>query len=425
MQRRVAITGLGAVTPVGNDVPATWQSLREGRSGIGAITAFDVSSYPVRIAGEVKGFELESYVPEARLRRHLSRAGGFGVAATVQALNDARVDRASYEPHEKGIAMGGTMGRPDFQMLVDLSYARSRSDNRSLIRQGPREVLTRDQNLPMSVMARLADCRGPMISISTACTASAHALGEAYRSIQEGDARLMIAGGYDSLISYLDVLGFGLLGALASGYEDRPQKASRPFERDRVGFVLGEGAVVAVLEDLESARARKARVYAEIVGYGSSMNAYRMTDAPPDGGGTVVAVGAALEESGLGSAGVDYVAAHGTSTPGNDLCETMALKRVFGEDAGRLAISSVKSMTGHLTAAAGALNLAAAVLSIRDQIVPPTINYENADPKLDLDYVPNSARRMPVRAAMLNAFAFGGTNASLVVRQADAAGSAS
>jgi 3-oxoacyl-[acyl-carrier-protein] synthase II len=235
----------------------------------------------------------------------------------------------------------------------------------------------------------------------------------------------MIAGGYDSLISYLDVLGFGLLGALASGYEDRPQKASRPFERDRVGFVLGEGAVVAVLEDLESARARKARVYAEIVGYGSSMNAYRMTDAPPDGGGTVVAVGAALEESGLGSAGVDYVAAHGTSTPGNDLCETMALKRVFGEDAGRLAISSVKSMTGHLTAAAGALNLAAAVLSIRDQIVPPTINYENADPKLDLDYVPNSARRMPVRAAMLNAFAFGGTNASLVVRQADAAGSAS
>jgi 3-oxoacyl-[acyl-carrier-protein] synthase II len=422
MSRRVAITGLGAVTPVGNDVPSTWEALCAGRSGISGITAFDATTYPVRIAGEVKRFNPESYVPEPQLRRHLSRAGGFGVAATVQALTDAGVKAKDYEPHEKGVAMGGTMGRPDFQLLVDISHARAASDNHALIRQGPRDVLIRDQNLPMTVMARLADCRGPMISISTACTASAHALGEAFRSIQEGDARLMIAGGYDSLISYLDVLGFGLLGALAAGFEDKPQKASRPFERDRVGFVLGEGAVVAVLEDLESARTRGARVYAEIVGYGSSMNAYRMTDAPPDGGGTVVAVGAALEESGLGTGAVDYVAAHGTSTPGNDLCETMALKRVFGQNAQRLAVSSVKSMTGHLTAAAGGLNLLSAVLSIRDQVVPPTINYENPDPKLDLDYVPNRARKMRVRAAMLNAFAFGGTNASLVVREPEGAG---
>ena len=425
MRRRVAVTGLGAVTPVGNDVASTWDALCHGRSGVAGITIFDASTYPVRIAAEVKGFDPERYVRDPRLRRHLSRAGGFGVAATVQALDDAGVKAKDYAPEDKGMSMGATMGRPGFQLLVDLSHARSMSENRALIRQGPREVLTRDQNLPMTVMARLADCRGPMIGISTACTASAHSVGEAYRAIQEGDARLMIAGGYDSLISYLDVLGFGLLGALASGFEDRPQKASRPFDRDRVGFVLGEGAVVVVLEDLESARARGARVYAEVAGYGSSMNAYRMTDAPPDGGGTVIAVGAALEESGLGPGGVDYVAAHGTSTPGNDLCETMALKRVFGADASRLAVSSVKSMTGHLTAAAGGLNLLSAVLAIRDQVVPPTINYENPDPKLDLDYVPNRARKTRVRAAMLNAFAFGGTNASLVVREPEGAGRAS
>jgi 3-oxoacyl-[acyl-carrier-protein] synthase II len=204
-------------------------------------------------------------------------------------------------------------------------------------------------------------------------------------------------------------------------YNDDPQKASRPFERDRAGFVLGEGAVVAVLEEREGARARGARILGEIVGYGSSMNAYRMTDAPPDGGGTVVAVANALKESGLRPDEVDYVAAHGTSTPGNDLCETMALKHVFGPDAQRLAVSSVKSMTGHLTAAAGGLNLLAALGALRDQVVPPTINLDNPDPKLDLDYVPNRARRTRVRAAMLNAFAFGGTNASMVVQGADGA----
>jgi 3-oxoacyl-[acyl-carrier-protein] synthase II len=310
------------------------------------------------------------------------------------------------------------MGRPELEEMVEMSHTIHSSEHKRYFRQAPRDVLTRDQNTAMTVMARLAECQGPMISVSTACTASAHAIGEAFRHIQEGDARLMIAGGYDSLISYLDVLGFSLLGALVNSYNDNPQRASRPFERDRAGFVLGEGAVVVVLEDWEGARTRGARIQAEIVGYGSSMNAYRMTDAPPDGGGTIVAVANALKESGLRPDEVDYVAAHGTSTPGNDLCETMALKHVFGEHAPRLAISSVKSMTGHLTAAAGGLNLLAAVGALRDQVVPPTINHENPDPKLDLDYVPNRARKTRVRAAMVNAFAFGGTNASMVVRQA-------
>ena len=419
MARRVAVTGLGAVTPVGNDARTTWESLVAGRSGIGPITNFDASTYPVRIAAEVKGFRLRDHVPDPRLRRHLSRAGGFGVAACLQALADAALRTEDYPPHEKGVAMGATMGRPDIEEMVEMSHTIHESEHHRYFRQAPRDVLTRDQNTATTVMARLAGAQGPLLSVSTACTASAHAIGEAFRHIQEGDARLMVAGGYDSLISYLDVLGFSLLGALASGFNDAPQKASRPFERDRAGFVLGEGAVVAVLEDWEGARARGARIQAEILGYGSSMNAYRMTDAPPDGGGTVVAVANALKESGLRPDELDYVAAHGTSTPGNDLCETMALKRVFGEAARRLAISSVKSMTGHLTAAAGGLNLLAAVGALREQVVPPTINLENPDPKLDLDYVPNHARKTRVRAAMLNAFAFGGTNASLVLRQGE------
>ena len=421
-KRRVAITGLGAVTPVGNDAPTTWNSLVEGRSGIGTIGVFDASTFPVRIAAEVKGFRLEDRVPDRKMRRHLSRAGGFGVAAAREALDQARLAPGDYAPEDKGVAMGATMGRPGLELMIETSLERQRSAGARITRQSPRDVVTRDQNTAMTVMARMAGCEGPMVSISTACTASAHALGEAFRSIQQGDARVMLAGGYDSLISYLDVLGFSLLGALVSGYDDRPEKASRPFERDRAGFVLGEGAAVAVLEDWEGARARGARILAEMVGYASSMNAYRMTDAPPDGGGTIIAVGGALRDSGLRPDEIDYVAAHGTSTPGNDLCETMALKSVFGKDAARLAVSSVKSMTGHLTAAAGGLNLLAAVGALREQVVPPTINLDNADPKLDLDYVPNTARRTRVRAAMVNAFAFGGTNAAMVVRRAEGAG---
>jgi 3-oxoacyl-[acyl-carrier-protein] synthase II len=420
MRRRVAITGVGAVTPVGNDVATTWRSLVEGRSGVGPITNFDASTYPVRIAAEVKGFKLEERLPERRLRRHLSRAGGFGVAAALEAVKDAGLEPRHYDPRDKGVAMGATMGRPEIEEMVEMAHTIHGSGAHRYFRQAPRDVLMRDQNTPMTLMARLFRCEGPMSSVSTACTASAHAIGEAFRHIQEGDARLMLAGGYDSLISYLDVLGFSLLGALVPTFNDDPTRASRPFERDRAGFVLGEGAVVVVLEDMESALARGARIQAEVLGYGSSMNAYRMTDAPPDGGGTIIAVANALKESGLGPADIDYVAAHGTSTPGNDLCETMSLKAVFGASAQHLAISSVKSMTGHLTAAAGALNLLSAVGALRDQVVPPTINLENPDPRLDLDYVPNQARHTQVRAAIVNAFAFGGTNASMVVGRADA-----
>ncbi len=416
---RVAITGIGAVTPVGNDAGETWSSLVAGRSGIGPITTFDATTFPVRIAGMVEDFDVDRYLTDRTLGRHLSRAAGFGVGATAQALADAQVTAGTYEPHERGVAVGGSVGRAELQELADMSHELHSSQGRRIYRQAPSDVLLRDQNVGVAAMARLGGCEGPMISVSTACSGSAHAIGEAFRRIQDGEVKLMLAGGFDALTTWLDVLGFALLGALATKYNDDPQRASRPFDGERSGFVLGEGAVVAVLEDWDAARERGAPIQAELVGYGSSMNAYRITDAPPDGGGAILAMASALAESGLGPGGVDYVAAHGTGTAGNDLCETVALKSVFGPDAYRLAISSPKSMTGHLTSAAGGLNLLAALGALREQVVPPTINHEHPDPKLDLDYVPNTARPMRVRAVIVNALAFGGTNASFVVRAAE------
>jgi 3-oxoacyl-[acyl-carrier-protein] synthase II len=419
---RVAVTGLGAITPVGNDVETTWQSLVAGKSGIGPITTFDTETYKVKIAGLVKDFDLGSYLDNPDLGENLSRSGEFGVAAAAQAIADASVADAPYQPEERGLAIGASVGRPELQDLAEMLYRIG--EEKDLYRQPPSITLRRDPNLALSAIAQMGECQGPMVGVSTACTASGHAFGEAYRRIQEGDAKLMIAGGFDALTSWLDVLGFSLLGALTDEYNDDPTRASRPFDAKRSGFVLGEGAVIAVLEDYESARARGAKIYCEVVGYGSSLNAFRITDAPPDGGGTIFAIARALEESGLRTDEFDFVAAHGTGTPGNDLSETNAIKHVFGDDAYKLSVSSAKSMTGHMTCAAAALSLLIASCAMRDSIVPPTINLENPDPKLDLDYVPNVAREREVRAALFNAFAFGGTNASVAVRRPDLAESA-
>jgi 3-oxoacyl-[acyl-carrier-protein] synthase II len=388
-----------------------------GRSGIGPITTFPAEHYRVRIAGLVKDFHLQDYLPGRSYDRYLSRGAAFGVAAFLQAMAGARVTPDTYEPWERGVSIGCGVKWPEPQHLSDMLDLMRRTEGRELPRHAPLDVLVRSHNAGMSVMALLGHCQGPMISVSTACASSAHAIGEAFRRIQDGEARLMAAGGYDAMTSYVDVLGFNLLGALTTEHNDTPERASRPFDRERSGFVLGEGAVVFVLEEYESAVARGAAILAEVLGYGSSMNAYRITDSPPDGGGAILAMANALSESGLEAGQIDYVVAHGTSTPGNDLSETVAIKEVFGQNASRLAVSSPKSMTGHLTAGAGALNLLAAVYALRTQTVPPTINYEHPDPKLDLDYVPNKSRSMPVRAAMVNAFAFGGTNAVLVVGQ--------
>lgn len=417
MSHRVAITGLGAITPVGNDVASTWAALVAGRSGIGPLTTFDSSTYGVRIAGLVKDFDLAASLGERRPPRHLSRVNAFGLAAAAQALRQAGVDADTYSPYERGVAMGCSVGRMGFQELSDTICTVYDSDGAKYLRQSPASVLERDANIGVAAIADLADCHGPMIGISTACAASLHALGEAYRCIQEGDARLMISGGFDALTTYLDVLGFTLLGALNDEANDTPEAASRPFADHRAGFVLGEGAAVVVLEEWESAIARGATILGEIVGYGSSMNAYRLTDAPPDGGGPDLAMTNALAESGLSPSEIDYVVAHGTGTPGNDLCETNAIKAVFGDAAYRVAISAPKSTVGHLTAASGGLNLVVAVCAMREGVIPPTMNLDTPDPKLDLDYVPLAARALPVRAAMINAFAFGGTNGSLVVRK--------
>ncbi len=416
--KRVAITGIGAVTPVGNDREATWGSLVAGRNGVSTITTFDASTFPVRIAGMVKDFDISRRVPDRRLQRYLTRQGGFGVSAALEALEVAGDTDAVYAPEERGIAMGGGVGRPALEDLVEIMQTRQESDGHRLQRQSPQVVVQNAQGTPVAIMAMLGRCDGPPVAINTACAASSHSIGEAYRLIQAGAARLMVAGGYDSLTTYIDVLGFGLLGALTDSHNEDAEHASMPFDRERAGFVLGEGAVAVVLEELGAARSRGAHIYAELCGYGASMNAYRITDAPPDGGGPIQAMRRALAESGLGPDGVDYLVAHGTSTPGNDISETMAIKAVFGEAAYRLAVSSPKSMTGHLTAAAGALNVLVAACSIRDQVAPPTINLRHPDPKLDLDYVPNEAREMRIRAVMVDAFAFGGVNAALVVKEA-------
>jgi 3-oxoacyl-[acyl-carrier-protein] synthase II len=414
-EHRVVITGIGAVTPVGNDAPSTWASLVAGRSGVRRLSTFDTSTFPVRIGGQVEGYRLRDRVPGTRRLRHLSRAGQFGVGAAVEALAAAGAGPRTYDSADCGVAMGASVGRVGLQEIVDVGRLREATGNRMMFRHPPGDVLTRDQNVPVATMARLAGCTGPMLGLSTACAGSGHAIGEAFRLIQEGDATLMLAGGFDSLTTWVDLLGFSLLGALTADYNDDPERGSRPFDADRSGFVIGEGAVVFVLEELSAARARGAPVLAELLGYCSTLNAYRITDSPPDGGGAVPAIAGALAESGRGPGDIDYVVAHGTSTPGNDASETVAIKEVFGPDAYRLVVSSPKSTAGHLTSAAAALNLLAAVGAIRHSVVPPTVNLDNPDPKLDLDYVPHVARPMPVRAALVNAFAFGGTNVSLVV----------
>jgi 3-oxoacyl-[acyl-carrier-protein] synthase II len=418
MSARVAVTGLGAVTPVGNDAAATWEALIAGRSGVGPITTFDASTYPVRIGGMVRDFDVRPHLADPRASRQLSRAASFGVAAADQAMRHARAEGA-YQPEECGISIGASAGRPEEQELAQIMAAFKRSGGRDVIPQAPTSLMLRQQNVGSEAVARRWQLHGPMIGVSTACSAATHAIGEAFRNIQEGDAKLMVAGGYDALTTWLDVLGFTLLGALTSGYNDDPERASRPFAGDRSGFVLGEGAVALVLEDLETARDRGATVLAEITGYGSSLNAYRITDAPPDGSGPIHSMRRALSDAGKTPADIDCIVAHGTSTPGNDICETTAIKEVFGADAYRLVVTSPKSMTGHLTAASGALNVLAAVRMMQTSMVPPTINLDTPDPKLDLDYVPNKVRHMDVRAVVANAFAFGGTNGTLVLSRAE------
>ena len=415
--RRVVITGVGAVTPVGTTAAATTRALLDGTSGVGPIDLFDAEHFPVRIAGQVPG----DVGPQESAGLPLSRAGGFGLTAAREAAEQARLDEAG-PTHRRGVSVGATAGRPSLDELAEIFHRRATDG--PLLRAESADVVARDQNTAAVAIARDLGCGGPVLGLSTACTASGHAIGEAYRAIVDDDADVMLAGGYDSLITWLDVLGFSLLGALTTDHQDEPERASRPFAADRSGFVLGEGAVMFVLEERDHAIDRGAPILAEIVGYASTMNAYRMTDPPEDGGGVTLAMRRAVERAaanGVERSAIGYIAAHGTSTPGNDICETRAIKDVFGDDAAGLAISSVKSMTGHLTAAAAAHCMLGALAVLTEGIAPPTINLDRPGPDLDLNYVPNVAQPVATDAVMVNAFAFGGTNACLVLRRHDGA----
>ncbi len=409
MKRRVVVTGLGAVSPLGIGVEETWRRAVAGESGIGPITKFDASNLPVRIAGEVKGFSTEEFM-DRKLASRVDVFIQYAIAASRMALSDAGLPEKDLGPRAGviiGVGMGG-MGVVENYSLV--------LRERGWRRVTPFFIPMVIPNMAAGQVAILFGATGPNTAVCTACAAGNHAIGEAFRLIREGLADLMICGGTESLITPLSVSGFAVMKALSTR-NDEPEKASRPFDAKRDGFVMAEGCGILVLESLEHAKARGARIYAELAGYGLTADAHHMTAPHPEGEGAARCMEMALKDAGIPPEEVDYINAHGTSTPLNDAAETRAIKRVFGEHAYRLAVSSTKSMTGHLLGGAGGLEAVLTVKTVSEDLIPPTINYEEPDPECDLDYVPNEARRARVRVAMTNAFGFGGTNAVLVFKK--------
>jgi len=417
MRRSVVITGIGAVTPLGCDLETTWKAMLGGESGVSAIALFDASTFPCGIAAEVKGFDIKSWVSDKDLLKFLGRGAQFGVAATQMALDDADLPSGYYQPDRIGISMASGGSRPSLESLVFIYRAMGNSSGRiSFPAVDPDSVYKWSPHSGANIIALLANAQGANHVLNTACAGSSQAIGTAFRMVQCGDVDMVITGGYDSMISEVDLVSFCLLGALSTRNEE-PQRASRPFDRKRDGFVIGEGAAIMILEDLSHALVRGAKVYAELAGFGCSLNNHSMVDSPLDGSGAVEAMERALSDANLNPADIHYINAHGTSTPTNDVSETVAIKRVFGELAYQLPISSTKSMTGHLIATAGALGLAACVLSLKEGMIPPTINYEYQDPKCDLYYVPNKPLKAETKVALANSFAFGGSNSCLIVKR--------
>ena len=422
-KRRVVVTGLGCVSPVGNTPADSWEALVNGRSGISTISIFDASNYPSRIAAEVKGFE--SSFPSIRQRYPKSgRNVHFAIAAGTQAVKDAALLEAGYDPTRIGVYTGAGEGHQDFELFMSM-VARSTSNgicdlpdfNQIALRE--LDAATEMEQEPHMVAAHLAaefGFQGPNLNTLTACAAAAQAIGESAKLIEEGLVDAILTGGSSSMIHPFGVTGFCLLTTLSTR-NDQPECASRPFDLDRNGFVLGEGAGIIVLEEYEAARRRGAPIYAELTGYGSTADAYRVTDIHPEGRGAVSAMRLALQEARLNPAEVSYLNAHGTSTKANDALETFAIRKVFGAAADQLPVSSTKSMTGHLVAAGGGIEAVFSVMAIGANVVPPTINYETPDPQCDLDYVPLTARELPVSHVLSNSFGFGGQNVSLLFSQ--------
>lgn len=411
MKRRVVITGLGCVTPLGNDVASTWAGLVAGRNAIGPITRFDASGFETNFAAEVKGFEPPPI--KGRYGRWCDTKGHFALAAAQEAVADAGL--SGVDPTRFGVSLGAEVSRPDLSVMAGQVAAFGQMTPEQAFRKvDPKDFVVMSAAYPASLLALRHDARGPNLTTSTACTSSAQSIADALRILRRGDADVMLAGGTDRLVEELMVMGFGLLGALSTRTDD-PTHACRPFDRTRDGFVLGEGAGVVVLETLEHAQARGARIHAELLGYGWSANAWRITDSPSDGRGARESMRMALQDAGVRPDEVGYINAHGTSTQQNDASETAGIHGAFGDVAPRIPVSSTKSMMGHLVAACGAVELIACIKAITDGVLPPTLNYEHPDPACDLDYVPNVAREAQIDVALTNAFGFGGSNGTLVV----------
>jgi 3-oxoacyl-[acyl-carrier-protein] synthase II len=408
--RRVVVTGVGVVSPVGIGPREFWKSLCEGISGVGAITRFDASSYPVRIAAEVKGFDPLQYLEKKDLKK-MDLFIQYGLAAGLMSAEDARLQVTPENSHRIGVLVGAGIGG-----LWAIEEQHKILMSRGPGRISPHFIPSLITNLAAGQISIRLGAKGPNSCVATACATGTHAIGDSFKIIQRGAADVMIAGGCESAITPLALAGFSAMRALSARNDDPPM-ASRPFDAQRDGFVMGEGAGILILEELNHALSRGVPIYAEVSGYGMSGDAYHITATPPGGEGAVRCMRSALEDAGVGPEEVDYINAHGTSTGYNDLAETQAIKAVFGDHAYRLPVSSIKSMIGHLLGAAGAVEAAATALTIKDGILPPTINYEFPDPGCDLDYVPNRARKAEVRYALSNSFGFGGTNASLILKR--------
>jgi 3-oxoacyl-[acyl-carrier-protein] synthase II len=407
--RRVVITGLGAITPLGNDVETFWQNLKNGVSGIHKIEAFDTAAYDCKIGGEVRGFDPKVFFKNPKDVRRTDRFAHLALAAAKMALDDSGIDLEKLSRRDRFgvIVSSGIGGLKTLQDQLTILLTKGPA------RTSPFTIPMLISNMASGLISMEYDLRGPNMCIVTACATSNNAIGESWRAIKFGDADIFLAGGSEASIVAIGLAGFSAMKAL-SLRNDEPERASRPFDRDRDGFVMSEGAGIVVVEDLEHARARGAKIYCELTGYGLSADAYHMTAPPPNGEGAVRAMQLALEHARVSPDQVDYINAHATSTDIGDLCETRAIKQVFGEQAYKVSISSTKSMTGHLLGGAGGIEMAACALAIRDSVIPPTINLENPGEGCDLDYTPNVAREKKVRVTLNNSFGFGGHNATLV-----------
>ncbi|HLC15808.1 MAG TPA: beta-ketoacyl-ACP synthase II [Thermodesulfovibrionia bacterium] len=410
MKRRVVVTGIGMVTPLGTGVQKTWAGILEGRSGIDRITLFDATNYPSQIAGEVKDFNLDDFI-EPKEQKKMDRFIHLALGASTFAMEDSGLKITRSNELRVGVSVGsGIGGLPAIEKYHSV-----------LLAKGPKRITP--FFIPMVIVNLAAGqismrygAKGPNAAAATACATGSHSIGDAFKIIQRNDADVMIAGGGESAISPLGIAGFSAMKALSTRNHE-PQKASRPFDKDREGFVMGEGAGIIIIEALEHALKRDAKIYAELVGYGMSADAYHITSPPPDASGAIKCMLTALADANIKPEQVDYINAHGTSTKQNDELETLAIKKVFGQHAYKLAVSSTKSMIGHLLGASGGVESIFSVLTIQEGKVPPTINLDNPDPHCDLDYVPHKTRNMHVEIAMSNSFGFGGTNATLIFRK--------